>query len=243
MDALTLTLSQEERESGDTALFQIPPDMFATARRKQLAVGLVFLAVLLGLFLWFNRIPKLDIVEADLAGATAPAVECFQGFCLESEPDSTLFSRWWDFSLAYLKLISLGMVFAFLHRRVDRDIPAADRLGLRDVVAARGARFLGRPAGWAGHEPLLCLHRPHRQRLPAAGRGNGGRAGHRPRFQHSERAGAADGRPGVHAHAGGQPGRDKPDSRPVPRPPGGLAGRAQPERRNPNRSAAGPACR
>ena len=88
--------------------------MLATARRKQLAVGLVFLAVLLGLFLWFNRIPKLDIVEADLAGATAPAVECFQGFCLESEPDSSLFSRWWDFSLAYLKLISLGMVFAFL---------------------------------------------------------------------------------------------------------------------------------
>ena len=88
--------------------------MFATARRKQLAIGLLLFAVLLGLFLWFNRIPKLDIVEADLAGATAPAVECFQGFCLESEPDSSLFSRWWDFSLAYLKLISLGMVFAFL---------------------------------------------------------------------------------------------------------------------------------
>ena len=89
-------------------------DMFATARRKQLVVGLVFLAVLLGLFLWFNRIPKLDIVEADIAGVTAPNVECFQGFCLRSEPDSTLLSRWWDFSLAYLKLISLGMVFAFL---------------------------------------------------------------------------------------------------------------------------------
>ena len=88
--------------------------MFATSRRKQLALGFLFLAVLLGLFLWFNRIPKLDIVEADLAGATAAQVECFQGFCLESEPDSTLFSRWWDFSLAYLKLISLGMVFAFL---------------------------------------------------------------------------------------------------------------------------------
>ena len=88
--------------------------MFATARRKQLAVGLLFFAVLLGLFLWFNRIPKLDIVEADLAGATAPTAECFQGFCLESEPDSTLFSRWWDFSLAFLKLTSLGMVFAFL---------------------------------------------------------------------------------------------------------------------------------
>ena len=88
--------------------------MFATTRRKQLAIGLVFLAVLLGLFLWFNRIPKLDIVAADLAGATAPNVECFQGFCLEREPDSTLLSRWWDFSLAYLKLISLGMTFAFL---------------------------------------------------------------------------------------------------------------------------------
>ena len=88
--------------------------MFATSRRKQLALGFIFLAVLLGLFLWFNRIPKLDIVEADLAGATAAEVECFQGFCLESEPDSTLFSRWWDFSLAYLQLVSLGMVFAFL---------------------------------------------------------------------------------------------------------------------------------
>ena len=88
--------------------------MFATHRRKQLIIGLVFLAVLLGLFLWFNRIPKLDIVEADLAGVTAPEVECFQGFCLESEPESTLLSRWWDFSLAYLRLISLGMIFAFL---------------------------------------------------------------------------------------------------------------------------------
>ena len=88
--------------------------MFSTGRRKQLALGLLFLAVLLGLFLWFNRIPKLEVVEADLVGATAAEVECFQGFCLESEPESTLLSRWWDFSLAYLKLISLGMVFAFL---------------------------------------------------------------------------------------------------------------------------------
>ena len=88
--------------------------MFATNRRKQLAIGLIILVVLLGLFLWFNRIPKLDVVEKDLAGVTASAVECFQGFCLETEPESSLFSRWGDFSLAYLKLISLGMVFAFL---------------------------------------------------------------------------------------------------------------------------------
>ena len=88
--------------------------MFATDRRKQLAIGLVLLAVLLGLFLWFNRIPKLDVVEADLTAVTAPEVECFQGFCLESEPDSTLLSRWWSFSVTYLKLIALGMIFAFL---------------------------------------------------------------------------------------------------------------------------------
>ena len=89
-------------------------DMFSTTQRKQLALGLVFLTLLLGLFLWFNRIPKLEVVEADLAIVSAPSVECFQGFCLESEPGSSFVSRWWDFSIAYLKLISLGMVFAFL---------------------------------------------------------------------------------------------------------------------------------
>ena len=88
--------------------------MFGTALRKKRAVGLVLLAVLLFLFLWFNRIPKLDTVQADLAVATAPAAACFQGFCVDSAPGSTLLSRWWDFSLAYLELVSLGMVFAFL---------------------------------------------------------------------------------------------------------------------------------
>lgn len=88
--------------------------MFATDRRKQLALGLALLIVMLGLFLWFNRIPKLDVVEEDLSAVTAPEVECFQGFCLEREPESTLLSRWWTFSLAYLRLIALGMIFAFL---------------------------------------------------------------------------------------------------------------------------------
>lgn len=88
--------------------------MFDTAQRKKLAVGLVLLAVLLFLFLWFNRIPKLDTVEADLVDATAPMAECFQGFCLDKGPGTTLFSRWWDFSQAYLELVALGMIFAFL---------------------------------------------------------------------------------------------------------------------------------
>ena len=36
---------------------------FNTAIKKKRAAGLVLLAVLLGLFLVFNRIPKLDTVE------------------------------------------------------------------------------------------------------------------------------------------------------------------------------------
>ena len=113
--------------------------MFSTVRRKQLVAGLVLLAVLLGLFLWFNRIPKLDIVEADLAGVTAPSVECFQGFCLESDPESTLVSRWWDLSLTYLKLISLGMIFAFLMAGLTETflLPKGSVYG---VWAGRGVR-------------------------------------------------------------------------------------------------------
>ena len=115
--------------------------MFATSRRKQLAVGLVLLAVLLGLFLWFNRIPKLDIVEADLAGVTAPTVECFQGFCLETEPESTLLSRWWDFSLAYLRLVSLGMIFAFLMAGLSETflLPQGSMSGIWSRPGVRGS--------------------------------------------------------------------------------------------------------
>ena len=88
--------------------------MLRTAQGKRRITGLILLAVLLILFLWFNRIPKLDTVQADLAGVTAPVAECFQGFCIDNSPDSTVLSRWWDFSLAYLKLVTVGMLFAFL---------------------------------------------------------------------------------------------------------------------------------
>ena len=88
--------------------------MPATTLGRKRAVGLVLLALLLALFLWFNRIPKLDTVETDLAQASAASAACFQGFCVDSPPGSTLLSRWWDFSLAYLQLVSLGMLFAFL---------------------------------------------------------------------------------------------------------------------------------
>ena len=91
-----------------------PQTLYDTGLKKRRVVGLALLAILLTLFLIFNRIPKLDTVEADLAAAASPKTECFQGFCFETDPDTSLLSRWWDFSLTYLRLVTLGMVFAFL---------------------------------------------------------------------------------------------------------------------------------
>ena len=85
---------------------------FDTAVKKKRAAGLVLLAVLLGLFLFFNRVPKLDTVQDDLEAVAAPEAQCFQGFCIES--DASFWSRWWDFSLSYLELVAFGMAFAFL---------------------------------------------------------------------------------------------------------------------------------
>ena len=84
-----------------------------TSLSKKRAIGLAILAVLLTLFLMFNRIPKLDTVRADLAIATSSQQECFQGFCIETE-EASLLSRWWDFSITYLRLVAVGMTFAFL---------------------------------------------------------------------------------------------------------------------------------
>ena len=88
--------------------------MFDTALKKKRVIGILLLAVILALFLAFNRIPKLDTVEADLAGVNAPRAECFQGFCINREPEAGFFERWWDFSTSYLKLVTVGMIFAFL---------------------------------------------------------------------------------------------------------------------------------
>ena len=92
----------------------IPNSFYDTGAKKRRIAGLVLLAVLLALFLVFNRVPKLDTVRADLAVAASPVAQCFQGFCIEAPPESSLLERWWDFSLTYLQLVALGMTFAFL---------------------------------------------------------------------------------------------------------------------------------
>ncbi len=88
--------------------------MFATSLGKKRAAGVAIGLALLLAFLAFNRFPKLDTVREDLAVVNAPVVECFQGFCIETEPDTPFVERWWSFSVEYLRLVAAGMTFAFL---------------------------------------------------------------------------------------------------------------------------------
>ena len=112
-----------------------------TATKKKRAAGLVIFGVLLALFLLFNRLPKFGIVEGDLEAISGSSIQCFQGFCIESGPDTTLWSRWWDFSITYLELVAVGMTFAFLAAGVAEaflfpgisDGQAFSRRGLKGV--------------------------------------------------------------------------------------------------------------
>ena len=97
------------RLDGMKSFFRLDTDL-----KKRRLVGILIAIVLLALFLAFNRIPKLDTVSADLAVATSPEAECFQGFCISQDDDRTLLTRWWDFSLTYLNLVWMGMAFAFI---------------------------------------------------------------------------------------------------------------------------------
>ena len=123
------------------------------ALTKERVFGLLLLAALLTLFLVFNRVPKLDTVHADLAAASAPAARCFQGFCVDADPGSPLLIRVWNFSLAYLKLVSTGMGFAFLVAGLTESFlyPRAFSPGIR------GAGWRGPLKGIAVGTPLtLC---------------------------------------------------------------------------------------
>ena len=88
--------------------------MFSSQVRKKRAVGLVLLAAILVLFLAFNRFPKLDVVGEDLDAVTAPQAQCFQGFCIERDPGQSFVTRWFTFSITYLRLVAIGMTFAFV---------------------------------------------------------------------------------------------------------------------------------
>ena len=117
---------------------------------KRQVVGLVIIAALLGLFVLLNRIPKLDIAREDLAaaGGGVPG-RCFQGFCVEYAEDAGFLARWWNFTLTYLRLVAVGMGFAFLVAGATevflfpkRVVPAFSTGGVKGAI--RGL-FVGTP--------------------------------------------------------------------------------------------------
>ena len=108
---------------------------------------------MLALFLVFNRVPKLDLVEEDMVAATAETARCFQGFCLERQPNESFLSGWWTFSLTYLGLVAAGMIFAILAAGITEAFlfPRSTTPG----VSRRG--FKGALAGLAIGTPMtLC---------------------------------------------------------------------------------------
>ena len=74
----------------------------------------MLLAVIVGLFFALNRFPKLDAVGGDLDIVSSASEQCFQGFCIEREAGTGLLEQWWVFSVTYLRLVAIGMGFAFL---------------------------------------------------------------------------------------------------------------------------------
>jgi len=53
-------------------------------------------------------------VGGDLDAITAPDIQCFQGFCIERDPGTSFLTQWWIFTVTYLRLVTIGMTFAFL---------------------------------------------------------------------------------------------------------------------------------
>ena len=88
--------------------------MFTSALSKKRLAGIILLAAIVGLFFALNRFPKLDAVGVDLDSVSSATEQCFQGFCIEREAGTGLLEQWWRFSVTYLRLVAIGMVFAFV---------------------------------------------------------------------------------------------------------------------------------
>ena len=132
--------------------YRLPAISLSSGVAKKRVVGLLLIAVVLSLFFAFNRFPKLDIVEGDLQAVTGPVIECFQGFCIEQDPESSFVSRWVDFSVTYLRLVTVGMTFAFIMAGLAESFlfPPGSRLW-------SGGGVLGRTLKGAALGPLMNL--------------------------------------------------------------------------------------
>ena len=88
--------------------------MFTTSLSKKRVAGIILLAIIVGLFFAFNRFPKLDTVGGEVDIVSSASEQCFQGFCIERDAGTGLLQQWWVFSVTYLRLVAIGMGFAFL---------------------------------------------------------------------------------------------------------------------------------
>ena len=114
--------------------------MFETSISKKRAIGVVLVLICITLFIVFNRVPKLDTVREDLQVVAAPEVECFQGFCIEDDTQVSFFSRWWNFSVTYLRLVAVGMTFAFVVAGLTEAflLPRSDSTWIKPAGTVRG---------------------------------------------------------------------------------------------------------
>ena len=141
-----------------TAAARRLPAAFAlhTAAGKRRVIGVALLLAILLPFAGLNRLPKLDTVRADLASALAPTAECFQGFCVEADPESTFLARWWGFSTTYLRLVAIGMAFAFAAAGIAEAF-LVPGVGNGQVPAVRARSRLRRILTGLGMVPMVNL--------------------------------------------------------------------------------------
>ena len=141
-----------------TAAARRLPAAFAlhTAAGKRRVIGVALLLAILLPFAGLNRLPKLDTVRADMASALAPTAECFQGFCVEADSESTFLARWWRFSTTYLRLVAIGMAFAFAAAGIAEAF-LVPGVGNGQVPAVRARSRLRRILTGLGMGPVVNL--------------------------------------------------------------------------------------
>ena len=126
------------------------------------------------------------------------SAQCFQGFCVENDPDTGFIAGWWDFSFTYLKLVAVGHDVRHAGRGSHRGVPVSSG-GWRPAF---GSWTEGRPSRIDGRHPddaLFGVYRPHLIGLSAEGSGSRGDDSHGAELVHAESARHHHGRHRLHS--------------------------------------------
>ena len=91
--------------------------LFTTAVEKKRVVGIILLVAILSLFLFFNRLPKLDTVRGDLDAVTGPQPL----FTTAVEKKRVV---------GIILLVAILSLFLFFNRLPKLDTVRGDRAGL-----------------------------------------------------------------------------------------------------------------